>query len=144
MNFKIVALGDYLKGHDVKEVVGGRKVIRRRNGRMIVGCAYCRKTGLDYDGLSKCPVCRGKQKVLVKEPVVMCAFCKGKGSSNGFGTVCRVCHGRALVTVEGPIEKCPECNGKGKVRGTDLMCIKCGGKGVVKIKEGLWQQGYHL
>lgn len=135
MNFKITTLGNYLKGSEI-EIVSGRKIIRRRNGRLIVGCAYCKKTGLDYDGISKCPVCRGKKKVLIKEPVVMCAFCKGKGSSNGFGTVCRVCHGRALVNVEGPIEKCPECNGKGKLRGTDLMCIKCGGKGVVRQRGG--------
>lgn len=132
MNFKITTLGDYLKGHAVTEVVSGRKIIHRRNGCLIVGCAYCRKTGLDCDGLSKCPVCRGKKKVLVKEPVTMCAFCKGKGSSNGFGTVCRVCHGKALITIEGNIDKCIECNGKGRIRGTDLMCIKCGGKGVTR------------
>lgn len=145
MKFNIVSLGDYLKNHDLK-TVGGKKVMRRHNGRIIIGCAYCKKTGLDYDGVQVCSVCRGKKKVLVEEPVVMCAFCKGRGSSNGVATVCRVCDGKGLVHVNGPIEKCPECHGRGKITGTDLMCIKCGGKGVVveKItvnngKGELWQ-----
>lgn len=133
MKFRIVPLGDYLKGKEIK-VVGGHRVIRRRNGRMVIGCAYCKKTGMDYDGLSICPVCRGKKRNLVREPVVMCAFCKGSGASSR-AAACRVCKGKGLVHVEEPVEQCPECHGKGKMTGTDLMCIKCKGKGVIKGKE---------
>ncbi len=133
MDFKMVSLDDYLKGRE-RAVVGGRGVMRRHNGRLILECVYCRKTGLDYDGMSACPVCRGKKKILVKEPMVMCAFCKGRGASVG-NAVCRVCHGKGFVNIEGPVEKCPECKGKGRITGTDLMCIKCGGRGVVKIRK---------
>lgn len=132
MNFKMVALGDYLKGGG-SGVFFGHSVKKRRNGRMVIDCAYCRKTGFDYDGISICPVCRGKKRILIKEPAVMCAFCKSRGSSNGKATVCRVCHGKGFVTMENPMEKCPECRGRGRITGTDLMCIKCGGKGVVEI-----------
>lgn len=130
MNFKIVSLGDYLKGKEVR-VVHGQKVIHRHNGRLVVSCVYCKKSGLAYDGVAPCPVCRGKKKNAVKEPVVTCAFCKGTGSSSGTHTVCRVCSGKGLVHIAGPVEKCPECKGRGKVGSTDLMCIKCKGKGVI-------------
>lgn len=133
MKFKMVTLDEYIRGNE-PQIVHGKKVLRRHNGRMIIGCAHCKKTGLDYDGLSPCPVCRGKKRNLIKEPVVMCAFCKGTGSPSK-AVVCRVCRGKGLIHIEAPIERCSECGGKGKLIGTDLMCIKCGGKGVVKAKE---------
>ncbi|MBL7171161.1 MAG: hypothetical protein ISS46_04130 [Candidatus Omnitrophica bacterium] len=141
MKFKIVSLSDYLNGHETVKV-DGKKIIRRHNGQLVIECVYCRKTGLDCDGISTCPICRGKKKFLVKEPAVMCAFCRGKGSSDTKATVCRVCHGKGLVSVEGPAGKCPECKGKGRISSTDLMCIKCGGKGVVKAKGGDYGSQY--
>lgn len=135
MIFRITTLGAYLKTQK-SVVLGDKKVRRRRNGCLIVECVYCRRTGLDHDGISDCPVCRGKKRVLVKEPVVACAFCKGKGKSDGNATVCRVCHGKAYVTVEPRVEKCPDCLGRGRITGTDLMCIRCSGKGVVKVNNG--------
>ena len=133
MKFKTAKLSDYLNIKEVR-VIEGEKSLCRKDGNLVIGCAYCKKTGMDRDGLSVCPVCRGKKKNTLEEPVVMCAFCKGRGSSNNLTIVCRVCDGKGLVHVDGPIEKCQECHGKGNMTGTDLMCMKCTGKGVIKKK----------
>lgn len=138
MKFNIVPLTDYLKGHDLK-IVEGKPVLRRHNGQIEIGCAFCKKSGLDFDGISLCCICKGEKKNLVKEPAVMCAFCRGTGASSN-AVPCRVCEGKGLVHAEEPIEKCPECKGRGKLTGTDMMCIKCKGKGVVK-GEGLISGG---
>lgn len=130
MKFKTAKLSDYLKIKEIK-IIEGKKVFCEKDGNLVIGCAYCKKTGIDHDGLSVCPVCRGKKENTLEEPVVMCAFCKGRGSSNSLTIVCRVCDGKGLVHVDGPIEKCPECHGRGKMTGTDLMCIKCMGKGII-------------
>lgn len=132
MNFKIITLADYLKGEDRKII--GSKFVSGDKSNLVVDCRYCKKSGLDYDHLSPCPICRGKKSLKVKGPAVTCAFCRGRGFADGRATVCRVCHGKGLVTVERSVEKCPECKGKGKISSTDLMCIRCAGKGIVKMK----------
>ena len=98
-------------------------------------CIFCKGSGFRPKGV-RCPVCKGKGKILVQPPVRMCVFCNGTGENQPrMALTCSVCKGKGLVAIEEPFQICPSCNGKGKMRGAAFYCPECKGKGIISIRE---------
>ncbi len=121
-------------------VHSGRTYSHQRRGQIlhqeIYSCAFCKGTGERPAG-SKCPVCKGKEKVHVRPPTVVCALCKGTGEEQPRSALtCSACKGKGIVSVQEPIKTCPTCNGRGRQIGSNLYCISCKGTGVVTVKTG--------
>lgn len=96
-------------------------------------CRFCRGTGLDpycvMSCQSACPVCLGRQEVLVPVPSVPCAHCEGTGSIKTF--TCGSCGGKGVLAApSGPTITCPDCGGSGDDHGNSAMgCMTCRGSG---------------
>ena len=100
----------------------------------VYDCGFCRGTGERPRG-SRCPVCKGQEKVHVQPPAVICAFCRGRGEEKPRSMItCTACKGKGVVTVQEPIKICPACNGRGRQIGNSLYCMGCKGTGVVTVK----------
>jgi len=126
-------------------VHSGRTYSHQRRGQVlrheIYDCAFCKGTGERPAG-SKCPVCKGKEKVHVRPPTVVCALCKGTGEDKPRSAVtCSACRGKGIVSVQEPIKICPTCGGRGRQIGSNLYCISCKGTGVVTVKTGKKEDG---
>ncbi|WP_157212261.1 hypothetical protein [Desulfomonile tiedjei] len=109
-----------------------------RTGMEEVTCSFCSGTGTDPFGImswiSKCCICGGTGRVLVRTPHVRCAHCKGTGAIKTL--TCTVCMGTGFVPLPSkPTVVCPECHGSGDDQSASAMaCLKCRGRGFV-IKE---------
>ena len=116
----------------------GVEIIREKEGKSTLKCAFCRGKGIDpFDLLSKlsdCQVCLGRGEVTIRKPVVECVCCGGTGTHRQQRLTCIVCGGKGMVGIKEPVQTCPKCNGKGVVKGYYLPCLKCGGRGVITKK----------
>ena len=116
------------------------KVLRRHEGHAEIECPFCEGKGTDpfevMSTLSNCPVCNGKCRLSVKEPLQECAFCEATGVHPYTRMTCTACLGNGVVTMPRPVQKCAECGGTG-ANGHDRMpCTTCKGIGVVPARIG--------
>ena len=110
------------------------QILDRREGVAEVCCAFCSGSGLDpfeiLSRLSACPVCGGRLRISVREPVFSCAFCRGTGNHPHTRLTCSSCLGRGVFTMREPLGKCPDCSGRGNRPPSSLPCASCSGRGV--------------
>ena len=104
-----------------------------------MGCATCVGTG--WEGVYRCPDCRGKRRVEFDCPYckgagalvrggkqIECSKCKGKGK-----LPCPLCRGKGKLKRKNPeysgksAMPCPYCQGSGF--GGNVKCIRCAGRG---------------
>ena len=116
------------------------KTLRRQKGHIEVPCAFCKGKGTDplrvMSSLSNCPVCGGRKRVSVKEPLQECAFCDGSGVHPHTRMTCTACLGKGVVTMPKPVRKCPQCGGTGANGHERMPCTSCKGIGVVPAGTG--------
>jgi len=116
----------------------GVEIIRKKEGKITLKCAFCRGKGIDpFELLSKlsiCQVCMGRGEVDIPEMAIECVFCNGTGVHRNQRLTCTVCGGKGMVAIREPVEVCSRCNGKGVTPADNLPCLKCGGTGVVTKK----------
>ncbi|MCL1911661.1 MAG: hypothetical protein FWG13_05605 [Leptospirales bacterium] len=80
--------------------------------------------GVVYAKEIKCPDCKGKKQIVVKN--TPCAPCKGKGY---YELTEREMMAKGTLSRKG--DKCTSCNGKGKYD-RKYTCTTCGGDGKIE------------
>ncbi len=105
-----------------------------------VRCAFCQGTGRDPFGvmspLSKCQVCGGTGRRMLRAPTSSCPFCGGTGIYPHTRLTCTVCGGVGTISVPEAAVACPCCGGSGRAADyvwpdSPFPCSCCSGKGVV-------------
>ena len=114
-------------------------VLRRKQGHAEIKCPFCEGKGTDplevMSALSNCPVCNGKCRLRVREPLQECAFCGSSGIHPYTRMTCTACLGKGVVTMPKPVKQCAECNGTGKNGHDRMPCARCKGIGVIPVSK---------
>lgn len=120
-----------------KKDASSRVIEKGPPGHAVIKCGFCRGKGLDPFGLlfpgSKCQVCSGKGRVVVREPIQLCHYCKGTGVYPSSRNTCDVCMGKGVMTLPEGSTPCPECRGDSEDHATGMPCSFCHGKGVIAV-----------
>ena len=112
------------------------KVLRSREGSAEIECSFCEGAGIDpfyvMSTRSRCPVCGGRARLRLREPLHECAFCGGSGVQPQTRMTCTACLGKGAVTARGPTAECMHCHGTGANGYGRMPCTTCRGIGVVR------------